>query len=243
MHMAAPAISPDVATAAAWTPSRRLQAAAAAEDERLGRELARLARRESELIDELGRVKAARRELEKERAVLQRLSEGVDSFSDKGRLHLVGEERDLAGRESATTEIRGARIRETAVRLLAVVSEPHEAVHYRDWFELLTSRGYRPAGKDPLATFLTQVSRSPVVQRTTSAGMYTLDRELPHQLRRQLQELRLELSEVEALHKDASVHDVTTARRRRTEVAARIQATEKTLAEALRSLGEPDAPM
>lgn len=42
---------------------------------------------------------------------------------------------------------------------------------------LIFSHGFMPAGKDPLATFLTQVGRSPVVKRTSNAGVFVLDRD------------------------------------------------------------------
>jgi hypothetical protein len=52
------------------------------------------------------------------------------------------------------------------------------AIHYRDWFELVQEDGVEIVGKDPLATFLTQITRSPVVVRVDEEqGVYALD---PH---------------------------------------------------------------
>jgi hypothetical protein len=54
----------------------------------------------------------------------------------------------------------------------------NEPIHYRAWYELLLEEGVTATGKDPLATFLTQITRSPVVARVAGAsGIYQLD---PH---------------------------------------------------------------
>ena len=48
-------------------------------------------------------------------------------------------------------------------------------VHYREWYDLLVADGHRIAGKDPVATFLTQVSRAPEVESVgRRTGMYRL---------------------------------------------------------------------
>jgi hypothetical protein len=48
-------------------------------------------------------------------------------------------------------------------------------VHYREWFALLLETGLRVAGKDPLGSFLTQVSRAPAVERVRPrSGLYRL---------------------------------------------------------------------
>ena len=44
-------------------------------------------------------------------------------------------------------------------------TQGREALHYREWFDLLAQPGHEIAGKDPLAVFLTQISRSPVVRK------------------------------------------------------------------------------
>ena len=58
-------------------------------------------------------------------------------------------------------------------------------MHYREWYELLERAGHEIAGKDPLAVFLTQISRSPAVRRGARAGIYELDRGAFHRLRLQ----------------------------------------------------------
>jgi hypothetical protein len=85
--------------------------------------------------------------------------------------------------EQEPAQLRGAAIRESAVRALAATGDPAAPIHYRTWFDLLRSQSIMPGSKDPLVTFLTQIRRSPVVQSTTSSGMYVLDLEYPRRAR------------------------------------------------------------
>ena len=71
--------------------------------------------------------------------------------------------------------LRGPAIRRAAVEVLLAQTDRPEALHYRDWFDLVRAAGFDVAGKDPLAVFLTQLSRSPVIRRGTQAGVYELD--------------------------------------------------------------------
>jgi chromosome segregation ATPase len=243
--MAEAATASRVAATDTWTPSRRLRAAAASERERLERELARLRAREAELSAELDAVRAARAELEQERNVLNHFADRDEPprSPDRAarRLRALPDASAAASSSSGTTVLRGASIRETAVRVLAANSQPEAPVHYRDWFELLTSQGFMPAGKDPLATFLTQVGRSPVVQRTTTAGMYVLELDFPQRARQRLAELTAALSDAQERSPGATVEDLAAARERRAQLTAQLAEAERQLEEALRSIGEPGA--
>lgn len=233
------AIASDVAAAETWTPSRRMRAAATAERGRVERELSRLSAREAELATELAALQAARAELEDHRDVLNKLAHGQEATSTPGRTGRRLRALPDAGPPSAngTTVLRGAHIRETAVRALAAKSEADAPVHYRDWFELLTAQGFMPAGKDPLATFLTQVSRSPVVQRTTTSGMYVLNLQFPRRARERLAELGAALAQAEEPGADVTVEAIAQARERRAQLTAEMHEIERQLEEALRSLG------
>jgi hypothetical protein len=222
-----------------WTPSRRMQAAAAAERERVERELARLAARQDELAAELAAVQARRATLEQQREVLNHFTfgNGGTTSDTEGRRIRALQARQPPG-ASVKTVLRGAHIRETAVRVLAANAQPDAPVHYRDWFELVTAQGFIPAGKDPLATFLTQVSRSPVVQRTTSSGMYVLDLDFSRRARERLQRLTAELAETQHASSELTVEEIATARERRGQLTAKLQETERQIEEALRSLGD-----
>lgn len=238
--MAEAAIAPAVAIAETWTPSRRMQAAAAAERERVDRELDRLTAREHQLAAELAAVQAARADLEHQRDVLDQFTHasenGTSPRKEGRRLRAVtgGAQPDADGK----TLLRGARIRETAVRVLAANARPDTPVHYRDWFALLTAQGFMPAGKEPLATFLTQVSRSPLVQRTTTSGMYVLDLNFPKRARERLARLVAELGEAQHQSSELAVEQIAAVRERRARLTAEMQETERQLEEALRSLGE-----
>jgi len=238
--MSRSAISSSVATADPWTPSRRIRSAAAAERDRVERELARLAARERQVAQEMDRIRESREVLEHELGVLEQLADSratVGSLPLRGtrRLQVVSEPDDAA--PAGATMLRGAQVRETAVRVLAATGQTDRAVHYRTWFDLLRQRGFLPAGKDPLATFLTQIGRSPVVQRSTEPGVYSLDLAFPERASARLDRLKAELEQAQgALAGDATVEDLARAREHSGELQAEIQSLERTLAEARRSL-------
>jgi hypothetical protein len=72
-------------------------------------------------------------------------------------------------------ELRGQRLRQVAVQVLKRHRGKAATVHYREWYELLVADGHRVAGKDPIATFLTQLSRAPEVESVgRRTGMYRL---------------------------------------------------------------------
>lgn len=223
-----------------WIPSRRIQAAAIAEHERVERELKRLDLRERELAAEIATVQAARAELEHQRNALNHFAhqrEPSPAGQRSGRrLRALSEPKKAA--TNGTMVLKGASIRETAVRVLAAKHEPESPVHYRDWFELLTAQGFIPGGKDPLATFLTQISRSPVVKRTTTAGVYLLDHEFVTRARDRLATLAAQLSDTQELLSDATVEQIAAAREHRARLTAEMHETERQLHEALRALGD-----
>jgi hypothetical protein len=72
-------------------------------------------------------------------------------------------------------ELRGERLREVALEVLRRLSASGDPVHYRLWFEALVQSGYRISGRDPLATFLTQVTRIDKVESVgRRSGLYRL---------------------------------------------------------------------
>jgi hypothetical protein len=71
--------------------------------------------------------------------------------------------------------LRGQRLQEIAVQVLAEHHAPGEPVHYKQWYGLLRSAGYAIGGKDPVATFLATVSRSPHIRAMGQrSGLYVL---------------------------------------------------------------------
>jgi hypothetical protein len=72
-------------------------------------------------------------------------------------------------------ELRGERLREVALEVLRRLSSSGDPVHYRVWFQALVDSGYRVLGRDPLATFLTQISRIERVEKIgRRSGLYRL---------------------------------------------------------------------
>jgi hypothetical protein len=75
-----------------------------------------------------------------------------------------------------TRELQGRRLREAAISILIERRGTRQPIHYRDWYALLRDGGIAATGKDPLATFLTQITRSPLVSRVAGrSGIYEVD--------------------------------------------------------------------
>lgn len=72
-------------------------------------------------------------------------------------------------------QLRGERLRDVAAEVLWRHHSAGEVVHYKEWFQLVVADGYRIGGKDPSATFLTQVARVESVERVgRRSGLYRL---------------------------------------------------------------------
>jgi hypothetical protein len=77
--------------------------------------------------------------------------------------------------EQLDRDLGGKRLQEIAVAVLAREIKPGQAVHYRDWYALLCAAGYRARGKDPLASFLSQINRAEGVEPIGGrSGQYRL---------------------------------------------------------------------
>jgi hypothetical protein len=227
-----------------FRPSPRLVRAADAERDEIERRRKLLGGRRDEILAELAEVEASLATLGERQMLLARLvptASGTRGAADQPPPSLVdgvaAEQDASAGGDDAGEALRGPAIRDAAVKVLAR-SSAVEAIHYRAWYEMLVAAGYRVAGKDPLAVFLTQITRSPVVRKSTQAGVYALDLEAPIRLRRELASLESQLRQVTT---DA-VTDLTTVRERREQVLARIRQAERALAEAERVLGGDSVP-
>jgi hypothetical protein len=220
-------------------PSSRLQRAAAAEQADLTRHRERLARERERLVAELRQVDEAMAAADQRMGALARLIEPPDGIAAAVRTTLttqaagMGEAPDATHDESRRV-LRGPAIREVAVQVLIAQPEHIEALHYRRWYELVTRAGYAVAGKDPLAVFLTQMSRSPVVRKATEPGVYELDRQAPLRIRQRLERLQTELRE--ATVAPHSPIELASVRARRHELDLAISQQERALEEALRVL-------
>jgi hypothetical protein len=194
---------------AAPEPSARFVRAVEAERAQLERHRARLASEAAELRAALARIEHGLVEIDERRGLLDRLAKSADVPEE------TPPDRAL---------LRGPAIREQAVQTL--LASGREQLHYRRWYELLTDAGFAIAGKDPLAVFLTQITRSPVVQRGSGPGVYALDRHAPERLREALRRLQRELA--------STAFDRT----RRARVTKEIARAERALEEAEQALEE-----
>jgi hypothetical protein len=212
--------------AVAPEPSARLVRAVAAERAELERHRARLATEADALRAALARIEHGLLEIDQRCGLLDRLAPApAPPEVEPAPAPDDGEDRGGA------KILRGPDIREAAVTLL--VDHGREALHYRQWYELLERAGHQIAGKDPLAVFLTQLSRSPAVRRGTRAGVYELDRGAAHRLRHEIDALQRELSALPA----TGTHDAAVIRARRGRLNTEISRAERALEEVTRALG------
>jgi hypothetical protein len=72
-------------------------------------------------------------------------------------------------------ELRGQRLREVAVQVLRERHGVGAEIHYTEWFGLVQREGVRIGGKNPAATFLTQITKAPEVECVRPrSGLYRL---------------------------------------------------------------------
>jgi hypothetical protein len=231
--------------------SMRLLRAAEAEHAQLDRHRARLLQARERLRAELANVERDLAEVDERRRLLERLapppcrttgSATTDTHArSEGRPGGVHDDVRSSAPDAGAAgglQLRGPEIRAAAVRLLLADPAGPEALHYRDWFQRLVGAGFSVAGKDPQAVFLTQLTRSPLVRKSTQAGVYQLDRNAPEQLRRRLDDLQREMRELTAPTFVTGTTDLAAIRTQRVALGKDISRVEKALEEALQLLGE-----
>ncbi|MDO8210836.1 hypothetical protein [Conexibacter sp. CPCC 206217] len=207
-------------TNASRSSSSRLARAAGAERMALLRERDKLTRRRDAAAAQLAGIEDQLSDVEERLELIDRL---VPEAANVHPLPARG------GGGGAGDGLKGSAIRRAAIGvLLARPAGPAEPIHYKDWFRELEAAGHRVAGKDPLAVFLTQISRSPVVRRTTVSGVYELDLDAPAQLRARLDRLHARLAEQ------------SSDRAERERVLAELAVAERALDEAERALPRGD---
>lgn len=222
----------EMGTQVSWDATARLLGATQAERRRIDRELGRIQRRLAKLEREAATLRVERLQLGERLQVLNLLARDPD-MSQRTRAALAQE-------VGPGVLLRGVHIRELGVRVLMQTPRASRPIHYRDWYRLLTERGIRVSGRDPEASFLTQISRSPVVKRSTEQGVYYIDFNFPGWARQQLELKRAELTETFTSPASTMLADLDSAERHRTILAREIRHLERELREALRSLGTAD---
>jgi hypothetical protein len=72
-------------------------------------------------------------------------------------------------------QLRGERLREVAAAVIRQHFREGDVVHYKQWYDLVVAEGHQIGGKNPAATFLTQVARVDTVERVgRRSGLYRL---------------------------------------------------------------------
>jgi hypothetical protein len=226
-------------------PSSRLLRAAVAEQADLVRHRERLTHERALLLGELRQLDEALAAADRRLGMLAELAGQAEGSVAEDGSEAPGKSTARSSAQNATQDddrpvLRGPAIREAAVRVLLAQPEPIEALHYRKWYELLVGAGFRIAGKDPVAVFLTQLSRSPLVRKTSAPGVYEVDRQAPHRIRHRLERLQAELREVMVAAPGqvaaASPIELSAVRARRHELDLAISQQERALEEAMHVL-------
>lgn len=135
---------------------------------------------------EIGSARARVEELAERRRELERQLEAARDAERSGLQSLAALE--TVGREAgelvpdSPVDVRdgrlrlaGAQLREMIARVALRRGVPGEPVHWRLWLTWLHDNELDAAGKNPEATFQTQLARSPLVRRTDQDGVYRLD--------------------------------------------------------------------
>jgi hypothetical protein len=132
------------------------------------------------VADERAAVAARVAELQRQSQSLHALVAELDAeLANAARLlrqmdEVLGTEPQLP-LDTTDTELRGRRLREVAVDVLRAHRGPEATIHYTEWFELLTSAGVAIGGKNPIATFLTQIGKADAVESVRPrSGLYRL---------------------------------------------------------------------
>jgi hypothetical protein len=111
---------------------------------------------------------------------LRRMAERIDLQSAADRTNLAELEGALGEASQLVIDeldhvLRGQRLERVAIRVLQENRGEAAEIHYREWFDLLRADGYRVSGRNPLGTFLSQLNRSPAVERVgRRSGRYRL---------------------------------------------------------------------
>ena len=212
--------------------SNRLLAAAEAERKRLQRKGEQLKQRRAFLARELASVGEAIDDVERRLALVNELAGPAKpngASEDRPADETAG-----GGEPPRHGYLRGAEIRKAAVSVLAASTEVEQPLHYTRWYQLVVEAGFGVAGRDPVAAFLTQVARSPVVTKREEPGTYALDLGAVDQIQARRRALQQELL---ALHQgQQTIDEIATVRERREDVTNQLAQVERALEEAIESL-------
>jgi hypothetical protein len=211
------------------TPSDELISAVSAERERLDQVAAFLHADQARLDAELAAVSAQLADVAHRREQLARFL-GDPGESEPSR----AAPKKLRSRpeQGHDGSLRGAAIREAAVRAALAQDRPEQPRHYREWLRLIETAGQTIHGQDAAATLLTQLSRCPLVARAREPGTYRLDRDALVRLREERDALHAEAGAEVASTNDRE-YDVIDLAQALAAVEARVRRIDRAIQEAV----------
>lgn len=135
---------------------------------------------ETELAKEYLAIKSRISEARNRADRLRRLAEHVEAQAAADE-HVLRELEGALGMraqlqiEQLDQALSGRRVAEVAIAVAKRDLAPGQVIHYKEWYALLQAAGFRIAGKDPLASFLANISRCPDVEAVGNrSGRYRL---------------------------------------------------------------------
>jgi hypothetical protein len=135
---------------------------------------------EMELATEYLAIKSRVAEARDRAERLRRLAEYVEAQAASDE-HILQELEGALGMraqlqiEQLDQALSGRRVVEVAIAVAKRDLAPGQVIHYKEWFALLQAAGFRVKGKDPLASFLSNISRSSDVESVGKrSGRYRL---------------------------------------------------------------------
>jgi hypothetical protein len=211
-----------MASAEPKTASRRLLDAAAAERLTIEDDLRALDERRHRLHADLRSLEVTERALRRRLVLVSELAGAHQPRALRAVSQPPAREREV---------LRGAAIRRVAVEVVARCEDRLRPRHYTHWYDELLEAGYAVSGRDPVAAFLTQLSRSPVVVRESEPGTYRLNYEVVPELERKLLSLNDELARLQ--HGQQTIDAINSVRDERERLLREITQIERLLIEAV----------
>lgn len=210
------------------SPSAALVRTARSEIERVRRGMSTIQQRRAALLAQLEELDAELDAYKRRESLLQELVHVEQAVPTV----------DAEGSEARRPRraLKGTELRRVAGRLLWN-SQGENEVHYREWFERVIAEGYAIGGKDPAASFLTNIRDSPAVVRGSRPGGYRLDPGNSDRLAQEIREAQAELADVErsieqAYDADRELHTpIQTLREHRRDLKQRLKRLEAKAAE------------
>lgn len=192
--------------AASYSPSAAMVRTARNEIDRIERSLTVVAQRRSALLAQVAVLDEETQSYERRLQLLCELVE-VERATPTAEL---GSGMPLP----AARAVKGRELRREAAQLLWRHKQA-EPIHYREWFDRMLAAGYAIGGKDPAASFLTNIRDSPAVVGAEGQGFYRLDPQTVEEVAREIGEVEAELADVERVLARAYEHGHNVDRRRR----------------------------